>query len=159
MKENNIYNTPVEIALRLLMIIVKNKKEIDIDKLIIVDYLSLHGSLVNDELISIHPDNPFHGLEVYSKINVVKQGIELLISKGLIDVRFNCTGIEYTSNAISEYFLSYIDSEYYLELEKNIEVVTKIFKNYSSDDIRRYLYDNIELWNSSSVSDYLDREK
>ncbi len=38
MKENNIYNTPVEIALRLLMIIVKNKKEIDIDKLIIVDY-------------------------------------------------------------------------------------------------------------------------
>lgn len=73
MKENNIYNTPVEIALRLLMIIVKNKKEIDIDKLIIVDYLSLHGSLVNDELISIHPDNPFHGLEVYSKINVVKQ--------------------------------------------------------------------------------------
>lgn len=159
MKENNIYNTPVEIALRLLMIIVKNKKEIDIDKLIIVDYLSLHGSLVNDELISIHPDNPFHGLEVYSKINVVKQGIELLISKGLIDVKFNCTGIEYTSNTISEYFLSYFDSEYYLELEKNIEVVTKIFKNYSSDDIRRYLYDNIELWNSSSVSDYLDREK
>ena len=131
MKENNIYNTPVEIALRLLMIIVKNKKEIDIDKLIIVD----------------------------SKINVVKQGIELLISKGLIDVKFNCRGIEYTSNAISEYFLSYFDSEYYLELEKNIEVVTKIFKNYSSDDIRRYLYDNIELWNSSSVSDYLDREK
>ena len=159
MKENNIYNTPVEIALRLLMIIVKNKKEIDIDKLMIVDYLSLHGSLVNDELISIHPDNPFHGLEVYSKINVVKQGIELLISKGLIDVKFNCRGIEYTSNAISEYFLSYFDSEYYLELEKNIEVVTKIFKNYSSDDIRRYLYDNIELWNSSSVSDYLDREK
>ena len=28
---NNIYNTPVEIALRLLMIIVKNKKEIDIE--------------------------------------------------------------------------------------------------------------------------------
>ena len=38
MKENNIYNTQVEIALRLLMINVKNKKEIDIYNLNIVDY-------------------------------------------------------------------------------------------------------------------------
>ncbi|MDU5107635.1 ABC-three component system middle component 2 [Clostridium sp.] len=152
MNESKIYNTPVEIGVRLLMIIVKNKIEIDFDKLLILDYLSLHSNLINDNFKSLHPDNPFHGLEVYSKMNISKSAIDLLVSKGLIDVKFTSNGIVYSSNSISEYFLSFFECDYYKELEESIEKIIGNFNSYNSNELQEYVFKNIDKWNGNSRS-------
>lgn len=152
MNENKIYNTPIEIGVRLLMIIVKNKIEIDFDKLLILDYLSLHSNVINNEFKSLHPDNPFHGLEVYSKMNISKSAINLLVSKGLIDVKFTSKGIVYSSNSISEYFLSFFECDYYKELEESIEKIIDNFNSYNSDELQEYIFKNIDKWNGNSRS-------
>lgn len=159
MNENKIYNTPIEIGVRLLMIIVKNKIEIDFDKLLILDYLSLHSNIINDKSKSLHPDNPFHGLEIYSKMNISKNAINILISKGLIDVNFTSKGIAYSSNSISEYFLSFFEGDYYNELEKSIEIIIDNFNSYSSEELQEYVLKNIDKWNSkelNNINQYLN---
>lgn len=150
-RESDIYNTPVEVAIRLLTIIVKYKSQIDFEKLIILDYLSLHANVVCSEFESIHPDNPFHGLEVYSKMEVSKKAINLLISKGLIDVEFTTEGISYNYNVVSEHFLSYFDGEYYEKLKLNIDKVLDFFASYSSSDLQNYLYDNMSSFGGKKI--------
>lgn len=152
MNENSIYNTPVEIGARLLMIIVKNKIEIDFDKLLILDYLALHANIINNNFKSLHPDNPFHGLEIYSKMNVSKNALKLLISKGLIDVNFTSKGITYSTNPIGEYFLSFFEGDYYKELGMNIDNIINNFNDYDSDELQKYLFKNIDKWNGNSLS-------
>lgn len=152
MNENKIYNTPVEIGVRLLMIIVKSKIEIDFDKLLILDYLSLHSNVINNRFKSLHPDNPFHGLEIYSKINISKSAINLLISKGLIDVKVTSKGIVYNSNSISEYFLSFFEGDYYKELEESVEKIIDNFNSYSSEELQKYILKNIDKWNGNGRS-------
>lgn len=149
MNENKIYNTPVEIGVRLLMILVKSEVEVDFDKLLVLDYLSLHSNVINDEFKSLHPDNPCHGLEIYSKIDVSKNAINLLISKGLIDIRFTSEGIAYSSNSISEYFLSFFEGEYYNELEENIERIINKFNLWDSNKLQDYIFKNIGKWNGN----------
>lgn len=158
MNENNIYNTPIEIGIRLLMIIVKNKIEIDFDKLLILDYLSLHANVINKDFKSLHPDNPFHGLEMHSKMNISRSAINLLISKGLIDVNFTSEGIVYGSNSISEYFLSFFEGDYYKELEMNIDKVLNKFCLYELNDLQEFIFENIDKWNGNSRSnEYLNQ--
>ena len=113
MNSVKIYNNEYEIAIRSLIIINKYENGIDIDSLIILDYLSLHSNVFDKELISLHPDNPFFGIELFSKRNLIKKSINLLLQKGLIHINYSDTGILYVASDAVNYFLSYFDGDYY----------------------------------------------
>lgn len=152
MNNNKVYNTPVEIGVRLLMIIVKSNSEVDLERLLILDYFALHLNVINNNMKSLHPENPYHGLEIYSKMNVSKDAINLLISKGLIEVKFSPEGITYRSNSISEYFLSFFEGDYYTELGVSIDSVIDKFNSYNSAELQEYIFKNIDKWNGNSLS-------
>lgn len=144
MSSIKIYNTPFEVGVRALMIINKYDKGIDLDSIIILDYLSLHANVVNYEFKSLHPDNPFHGIELFSKRNVIKESINLLIRKGLIDIEFSAKGILYVSNSITEYFLSFFEGKYFNDLNCNIDNIVEKFKSYTQEDLQKYINNNLE---------------
>jgi len=146
MNSVKIYNNEYEIAIRSLMIINKYENGIDIDSLIILDYLSLHSNVFDKELISLHPDNPFFGIELFSKRNLIKKSINLLLQKGLIHINYSDIGILYVASDAVNYFLSYFDGDYYNKLELNINEVIARFKNFSREELESYVYRNIELW-------------
>ncbi|ELC8457028.1 hypothetical protein QYB58_002140 [Clostridium perfringens] len=146
MNNIRIYNTKYEIGVRALMIISKYPNGIDMDSLIILEYLSLHVKIIDEKLKSLHPDNPFYGMELLSKRRLMNSSINLLFSKGLIDKKYCDEGVLYTSTILTDYFLSYFDSNYFNKLNTSINTVINKFKGYNRDMLEKYVYENIEIW-------------
>lgn len=103
-KTQHLYNTPVEIAARLLIIINELRSEnADQEKLMYLDYLSLHTGDVGGE-ISVHAPIPNRGVQVYSKSELIKSSLTLLLSKELIDFISSEDGFVYSKNELTEAF-------------------------------------------------------
>lgn len=151
MSKVKIYNTKFELGIRTLMIINKHLDGIDIDRLIILDYLSIHANIIDSSLKSLHPENPFYGIELLTKRDLLKESINLLISKGLIDIKYSDDGIYYIPNGITNYFLSYFEGIYFDNLNNSINIILNKFKGYSRDDLKKYVNDNIELWSGEII--------
>ncbi|WP_315167665.1 ABC-three component system middle component 2 [Metaclostridioides mangenotii] len=146
MDKVSLYNTNSEIAVRFLIILNKYKKPIDLETLLIIDYLSLHINTVDEEIDSLHPDNPLFGIEIVTKNSIAKESVNLLLKKGLINLVFSDEGIKYSYKIISDHFLSFFDGKYYSKLTMYIEKVISIFSSDAEEDIQNFVNRNIDKW-------------
>ncbi|MFS1133340.1 ABC-three component system middle component 2 [Enterococcus hirae] len=141
-----IYNTPKEIAMRLLIIMSIIKGEITKERLFFFDFLSIHSSIIDEKSISLHPDNPRFGLEFYSKESNTDKAIHLLIHKKLINVKYDRDGYYYEINTLGKYIISLIDGDYNLILSDRVEQVSKEFSNFTERDIQKFFDQSIVNW-------------
>lgn len=141
-----IYNTPQEIAMRLLIILSITNKKITKERLFFFDFLSIHSSIIDKKSISLHPDNPRFGLEFYSKESYNNKAIHLLIHKKLINVKYDEDGYYYEINMFGKYILSMMNGEYKLILSDKVEQVSREFSNFSERDIQKFFDQSIVNW-------------
>lgn len=141
-----IYNTQFEVAVRILILLVRCERPLDIEEITTYDYLLLHLGDVNDKIKSLHPDNPFHGIELYSKRNIIQDSITLLVSKGLLLCDYNLNGIAYKPTEIGADFLEYFESSYFHKLKKNADFINSKFIDMKASDIKNYINQNYEEW-------------
>lgn len=143
MNTQSLYNTPVEVAIRLLIILEQSKEQQDLEWLLLVEHFSLHTSDVGIILESIHAPVPNRGVQLYAKEKVVKLALNFLLSKGLIDVKFTNKGFVYKSNDISLLFLNYFESNYFTKFQERVHLVLLKFSNYNTKEMKKYFEDNV----------------
>lgn len=141
-----IYNTPFEVGIRILILLVRCERPLDIEEITTYDYLLLHSSEMDKEIKSLHPDNPFYVMELYSKRNVIQKSITLLISKGLVLCEYNSNGISYKPTEIANNFLEYFESSYFLKLMKNADLINLKLINFKLEVIKELINENYEEW-------------
>lgn len=157
MGEFKLYNTPIEIGIRILLILNRYKNTMELNSIIIYDYLMLHIGDFDKQYESLHPANPYHATELLAKRKVVKNAINLLIKKGLVNIICSEDGIKYKDSEIGEIFLSYFESGYYLKLCKNVDIVMERFGNYSEVELNEFINNNITKWINENETDVLFR--
>lgn len=146
MKKSKLFNTEIETSIRLLTLVSQVDGCADLQKLIYMDFLTLHYGNIDDRSVSLHPANPYHVTEVYSRRELIKSSINILLRKGLINLHMSDKGIEYSRNHLSLPFLKMFESDYYYELKKNVNLVVTNFGNISTVDLKRYFDKNIHSW-------------
>lgn len=112
---NNRYmmNSPIEFGLRALILLTQIGDEgIDIDRLLIYDYLLTNSGEFNKEYPSLHAETPYKYSKLVVKREVLKEGVNIFTKCGLIDVILNETGIYYKKNMYTEAFLKNMTSKY-----------------------------------------------
>lgn len=154
----NVFNTPIEIGLRALIILNELSQEsIDLNRLVIYDYLVTHSSDFNKEVNSLHPPSPHRSGELIIKRKVMQEGINLMYSRDLIDIEYTKDGIYYKANQLSSYFINYLDSAYALNLMKCSRVVIQKFNQYSDKELNSFVKINIPKWGSEFTKESLVR--
>lgn len=99
------FNNEVESGLRTLFILNEAYPiNIDLEKIIYLDYLTIHSGDVDKTKRSLHPPVPYRIGELLVRRGFVKKGIGLFIEKNLIDIKYSTKGIEYCA---SEYALPF----------------------------------------------------
>lgn len=151
MNKNKLFNTDIETSIRLLTLIVKIDGNADLQKLIYMDFLALHYGDIDHRVESLHVANPYHVTEVYSRRELIKSSIDILLRKGLVDLHMSYEGIEYSKNNLSKSFLELFDSDYFMELEANVELVTTKFNGYSTSELKTYFDQNIHSWEDEFI--------
>ena len=108
-RQISVFNSPLEIALRLLFIVNRTSKSLDLQRLIYYNYLIVHSSDIPESPGSIHADLPRRSCEMLVNRTIVKKGLTLLVSKDLIAVKYSNEGILYGKNNNTDLFIQNFD--------------------------------------------------
>lgn len=155
-----VFNSPLEIALRLLLIISKTGKGgISLDRLVIYDYLTLNSGDVNGAPTSLHPALPNRSSQLLVKREIVKKSLQILSSKELLIVKFASNGIIYCPSKLSTPFVEYFESAYFSELSKRTDWIIENFKNKTTKNLDRYINSNLNNWGSEFINESYFREE
>lgn len=153
-KKIKIFNSSEEIGVRILFILALCGKRMSSQRIMYYDYFILHLNDIDNTYESLHPDNPNHSSEIAVRRDIISKGLKLMLSKGLLDVKYTKTGIYYQKSSITDPFLQLFSNGYVEQLKKNIIIVNDIFSNYSDGQIYRYINKNIGSWTGEFEKEY-----
>jgi hypothetical protein len=148
-----IFNSPVEVALRIVFILNNTAKPLDIHRLEYYTYLLVHSSDIPKAPKSIHADLPKRSNELTVNQEVVKKALTLLISKGLISVNYSPkSGIEYLKNENTITFVNYFESPYSILLKERADWLCTTFDSYNDKELADFINRNIGIWGSEFIT-------
>lgn len=146
MNRVQLYNSPQEVGVRILFILDICNKRMSKQRIMYYDYFALHLNDLDASKFSLHPDNPNHSSEIAIKRELINSGLDFVITKGLISVKYSKTGIYYSSNALTHSFVELFQNDYVNELKQSISIVDSCFSNQSDKQIYKYINRNIGKW-------------
>ncbi len=157
-RNTNVFNSPLEIGLRVLYILNELKPNgCDLQRLVYYDYILVHSSDIPDGPESIHPSIPHRSTEILVKRDLLKKGLTLMQSKQLVDSIFEPTGITYIATELTAPFIEYNTSDYSKRLkETSIWLVNK-FKSFSDEKLSLFIKNNLDVWGGEFSKESLFR--
>jgi|SRR5690606_28472103 len=130
MSQNNPFNNPLEVGLRLLCILNEAyPKRISLQSLIYIDYIIIHSGDFDNDVESIHAPVPYRESEIYIRRNLIKRSLDFLLNKSLVDISYDANGITYLASENTTPFLENLSEKYTLELIKR---ASWFFSKYES---------------------------
>lgn len=143
----SIINSPLEVGLRSLIILDSIYPErIDIDRLVIYDYLIIHTEDVEKKYKSLHPSTPHRSGELLVRRQLLQEGINLMESKGLLKRQFLESGIFYSANNLTGPFINYFETEYSSLLRLYAKYIKEKFNHLNFSDLKNYVMQNLDEW-------------
>jgi len=149
-----LFNTKEEVGVRLLYSLNETKEKMSLSRLVYYDYFALHLDDIDGNLESLHPSNPSHSTELIVRREIIKCSLELMALKGLLDVKYTAQGIYYKYNSITEKFLSFCNSNYAKQLQKNFSMVHTFFLDFTDYKLEKYIANNIGKWAGEFEKEY-----
>lgn len=146
MNDVRLYNSPQEVGVRILFILDICNKQMSKQRIMYYDYFALHLNDLDISKSSLHPDNPKHSSEIAIKQELINSGLNFIIAKDLISVKYSKTGIYYCANPLTHSFVELFQNDYTNELKQSISLVNSFFSYRSDKQIFKYINQNIGKW-------------
>lgn len=135
----NIYpfNNSVETGLRVLCLLnALFPRSYDLETLVCLDYLCVHSADFDQNLTSLHPDNPNRQGELFVRRSIMEDGLRLFISRKLITLSYTQNGIEYQASELSANFLDKFYTSYSIALIKRSEWISDLVSDKLNSEIQ-----------------------
>jgi len=127
----NTFNSALEIGSRVVALLCSSYPEpLDIQQIIRLDYLVIHSGDVGGPE-SLHPPIPHRSGELLVKHELVKRGLYLMMSRGLVKQLAEPDGFKYLAEDEAGTFVSSFKSAYYKEMQNRTEWVISTYSKYS----------------------------
>ncbi|ELO0988775.1 hypothetical protein RZD54_004202 [Citrobacter freundii] len=143
------FNSPLEYGFRALFILnAADNMAMDLQRIVSYDYLLVHTNDVQGGPKSLHPAVPHRGTELLVKRSSIQAGLNLMLSRELIEVVFSPEGILYKASELTGRFVQLLTSPYAYELAECAQWVTKQFSHLSNDELASFMAQNVGRWGS-----------
>lgn len=154
---NSLFNSPIEAGLRVVMLLVEAyPRSLDVQRLVILDYLMLHSGDLDDGPPSLHPPNPLRSGEVSIRREMIEDGIHLMATKGLVSQNIDGGGINYKAEDMSAIFINAMTSPYSKLLYNRAQWAIEHVGFLSDADASKLLEKTIGRWKTEFVIEELD---
>ncbi len=112
-----LFNTSFEVSMRILLsLLLSPKKQMSLDMITAIDFLTIYGSDFDITEYNLHGENIFKFSEFTSKRKVISEAIKELVLKDLVSVIQSKEGFQYKLNRrgkkVCDSFTSDYASEY-----------------------------------------------
>lgn len=134
-----LLNSPLEVGVRVVALLTAlYPKRADLSRIVLLDHVALHsGDFAGAE--SLHPAIPVRVGELGMKRDLVRQGIVLMGSRGLIVRDLAVSGISYVASDDARPFLESVDSRYLARFRHRCAWAASEFGDLDDETIRMRL--------------------
>lgn len=124
-----IFNSPVEIGIRALIILDKfSPRSLDFQRILYFDYLILNSGDYPKGPPSLHPKLPNRSSAVGIRRKDLTDGLDLLVSRDLVVRDFSAKeGVLFRSTDVAKVFLKYFSTQYHLDLSVRAQWIYESF--------------------------------
>ena len=154
MKSSSVFNSPIELGLRALMLLAESHPQpLDIQRLVILDYLLVHSGDIEGGPDSLHPPSPLRAGEVSVRRSLIEDGLHLFATKGLVARIADERGISYLAEELAAIFLDAFMSSYGAALRSRAAWAVDTAGTLSDRDASALLKKTIGKWKTEFVLD------
>lgn len=141
-----IFNSPFELGLRMVYLLSNLRPHgADLQKLVLLDYAVVYsGDLDGPQ--SLHTPVPYRGGELFSRRELIEQGLYLMSTRGLVDVTVGAAGITYHAGPAALTMVGSLTSDYFLELECRCKWAAEEFADRTSLQLTAQFAERGHLW-------------
>ncbi len=146
------FNGPLEMGLRSLILLLEAfPNGLDLQRLVVLDYLLVHSGDILNGPVSLHPPSPLRAGEVSIRRGLVEQGLHAYGYRGLITRQLSNDGIRYVAEEGAAALLDALSSEYVTALRQRAHWVIETFGALDDQELEAVLADTIGRWRSEFV--------
>jgi hypothetical protein len=154
----SVLNSPLEVALRTLIVLSRLSGGADLQRLAIYDYLLVHSADIEGGPPSLHPETPMRGAELLVRRGLIDRGLSLLESRGLVQRSYQEDGICFLASSLVTPFLSYFESAYAKRCAEISEWISSAFHTMSSDQLQEFIQARVGRWGVEFTVEPLEDE-
>lgn len=153
MSSVHLFNGPVEVGLRALVLLVEAfPQPLDLQQFVTLDYLLVHSGDVDGGPESLHPPSPLRSGEVAVRRTLLEEGLTLYKLRGLVGQTPTETGFAYSAESSAGAFLDALRSRYVEQLRSRAEWVVKNFSILEQGELRQTLETSLSRWRTEFVA-------
>ena len=143
----SVFNTPLECGLRAAVILLEAfPSKFDLQRLLQFDYLIVHSADVPDGPESLHPATPLRAGELLVRRPLIEQGVQMMMSRSVIECEFSTEGIRYFAGDWAVSFVGMLETEYVLRLRETASWVVERFHEVSDEDLNEFMRNHWSQW-------------
>lgn len=143
----SVFNTPLECGLRAAVILLEAfPAKFDLQRLLQYDYLVVHSADVPDGPDSLHPPTPLRAGELLVRRPLIEQGIQMMMSRSIIDCEFSVSGVYYFAGEWAISFIGTLETEYSSRLKTSAQWVVQRFRDMSDEELGGFMRQNWSRW-------------
>lgn len=154
-----LFNSPLEVGLRTLIVLSEVGDWCDVQRLTIYDYFLLHSSDIDKGPESLHPPSPFRSGELAVKREVIQKGLQVMLSKGLVESSFDTMGIRFKAKDVARPFLDYFESPYAQRARSIALWIGATFGTVSDADLQTIVRERLGKWGSEFIGETIVDEE
>lgn len=122
MNSKDLYNSPVEIGARIVLLLAGLARQLDLDELIFLDYVSIYSSDFQGEP-SLHPVMLNRLAELVRRREIFPGAIKLFTAKGLMTSQVDEQGVRYSITSAGSAFVAKLSTEYHADFRRRVSWV------------------------------------
>ncbi|WP_434141441.1 hypothetical protein JQR84_24425 (plasmid) [Pseudomonas luteola] len=122
MNSKDLYNSPVEIGARIVLLLAGLARYLDLDELIFLDYASIYSGDFQGEP-SLHPALLNRLAELVRRREIFPSAIKLFVSKGLMTSQIDEHGVRYSVTKEGRSFAVKLNTEYHADFRRRVSWV------------------------------------
>lgn len=154
MKAPALFNGPVEIGMRAAMVLANAYPErLDLNRLVILDYIVVHSGDIPDGPPSLHPPTPLRAGEVSVRRGLLENGLHLLAMKGLVVRHLDESGITYSAQSEITAFLDALSSGYAHAVRDRSEWAVQRLNRLTDSQVRQLFEESTGRWKTEFVTE------
>ena len=136
----------------LLVLLEAYPRSLDLQRLVILDYMVVHSGDVNNGPPSLHPPSPLRAGEVAFRRELVQQGLLLMASRGLVARKVDETGISYVANDAAPILADAFTSDYVRELRLRAQWAVETAAKLTDTAANELFGQTMERWRTEFVA-------
>lgn len=153
---NELFNSPFELSLRVLIILNTAQLRLTIDKIVAYDFISTYSSDFGISESNLHGNNSYRFSEYTTKRIIITQSIKNLVLEGFVLPHCNKGGFSYSISPVGKNFCSSLNDDYANGFTQIVQqtFLKKLVEQKTSDIIDTESLGESE--NKFKVKDYFD---